>query len=364
GGAVWTGGQINGNSSAILNSAAATWDIQVEERIAWGTGSIPTFVNEGTITKTAGTSGEAQIDVNFTNNGTLSVTTGRLDLYNWGTTSTSTGSFTVGTGDELRFESGTYNLAGGSTVTGPGTIRVDGAGVNVGGAFDPATTSVSAGVLNLNTATTLNTVNLSGGTLGGSANMTVTDFAWTGGTLTAPTAATSTTVTGTLQMAGTTKILTGRTFNDDVPPASPTNWTSGNLHMTQGALFNNAGRINIAGDQDVTSDGSGTTIITNEPGATLAKTAGGGGDNTYIDHTLNNEGDVLVQTGFLRLLRGGGHPGPFTIGSSGALQFEGGTHTVGGSIIGADALLNPSGLAATPFDNGGALANGTYYYKV
>ena len=112
-------------------------------------------------------------------------------------------------------------------------------------------------------------------------------------------------MTNGLQLGGTTKTLTRRTFNNDVPAATPTNWPVGNLDLSTGAIFNHKGRINVTGDQDLTGD-AGTTF-NNMPGATFAKD--GGGENTHVTTTFNNDGTVLVPAGHLRLIGSGAHSG-------------------------------------------------------
>jgi uncharacterized repeat protein (TIGR01451 family) len=366
GAATWTAGQFNFSTPAsLVNPAGRTFDIQGDFLMQWCCGSdpIPTFVNAGSVTKSAGT-GTADIQVGFPNDGTFTVSSGGAAFYQHSRSFTSTGTFTTGSAaNSLEFQSGTYELAAGSTLGGPGTVRVTGATVNAGGTYNAATTAVTSGALNLNTVTTLPAVNLSGGTLGGSANQTVTDLNWTGGTLAGSASAIKTTVTGSLRLSGTTKTLSRRTLDDNVPLASPTQWDSGTLNMNSDAIFNLAGRIDAVGDMDWGGDAGQTVNV--RPGGVFTKSGQNSvTESTAIENTFNNDGTVLVPTGLLRLQSNGSHSGPFTIGTGGALQFEGGNQTSGGAITGSGPLPAPANLTAGSTITGGALPAGTYFYKV
>jgi Bacterial Ig domain/Calx-beta domain/Lamin Tail Domain/RTX calcium-binding nonapeptide repeat (4 copies) len=361
GGATWSAGQINLNTpSTFHNPAGRTFDVQFDGTMAWSTGGVvPTFANDGTFTKSGG-AGTASIQVAFPNSGSVSIATGRLDVFQHNATTTSTGTFSVPAGSALELRNGAFNLDPASTIAGGGLVDVTGGTVNVAGSYTPTTTVLSSGTLNFNSAASVTNVSHSGGTLGGSADLTVANLTWTGGTQTAPSVATSTTVTDSLELTGGTKTLTRRTFENDVQAFTPTTWSVGNLSLSTGAVFNHRGRINVTGDQDITGDAG--TVFNVLPGGVLAKD--GGGENTHFTTAVNNDGTVLVPNGHIRFLESGSHSGPFTIGASGVAEFEGGTQTIGGPVTGVAALLTPAGLTATPSDTGGSLATGTYFYRV
>ncbi len=363
---VWAAGSISFSTPAsLVNPAGSTFDIQTDSSMNWCCGSdpMPTFVNGGTVTKSAGT-GTADIQVGFPNDGTLAVNSGRVAFYHHSRSATSNGSFTTASAaNAIEFQSGTFNLTASSSLGSPGTVHVSGGTVNVGGSYTPATTTVTSGALNLNTPTSLPTVNLSGGTLGGSGAQTIANLNWTGGTLAGAAVANTTTVTDSLRLSGTTKFLSRRTVHDNVPAASPTQWDSGNLDMSNGAIFNLAGRIDAVGDMDWTGDVGQTINVL--PGAVFSKSGMNSlSENTYIQNTFNNDGAVLAPTGHLRLLSNGSHSGPFTIGTGGVIEFEGGNQTSGGEITGAGPLAAPANVTASSTDTGGALAAGTYFYKI
>ena len=364
--AIWTGGIVSFSSPAsLVNPAGSTFDIQGDLNMNWCCGSdpIPTFANSGSVTKSAGT-GTADIQIGFPNNGTLAVNSGTVAIYQYSRASTSSGSFTTGSAaNSIEFQSGTFNLTAASSLGGPGTARVNGGTVNVGGSYNPTTTAVASGTLNLNTPTALNTVNLSGGTLAGPADQAIANLNWTGGTLSGSAVANTTTVTDSLRLSGTTKILNRRTLNDNVPAASPTQWDSGNFHMDTGAIFNLAGRIDAVGDMDWTGDTGQTINVL--PGGVFSKSGMNSlSENTYVQNVFNNDGTVLAPTGHLRLLGGGSSSGPFTIGAGGVIEFEGGSLTSGGEITGGAPLPAPANVTISKTDTGGALAAGTYFYKV
>ncbi len=364
--ATWTAGQLSFSTPAsLVNPAGKTFDIQGDFLMQWCCGSdpIPTFVNAGSVTKSAGT-GTADIQVGLQNDGTFAVTAGGVAFFQHSRSFTSTGSFTTASAANLlEFQSGTFDLAAGSTIGGPGTVRVTSGTVNIGGTYNAATTGVAGGTLNLNTVTTLPTVNVSSGTLGGSANQTVGDLNWTGGTISGAAVANKTTVTGSLRLSGTNKTLSRRTLDDNVPVASPTQWDSGSLFMNTGAVFNLAGRIDAVGDMDWNGDAGQTINVL--PGGVFTKSGQNSvTESTAIENAFNNDGTVLVPTGLLRLQSNGSHSGPFTIGTGGALQFEGGNQTSGGAITGSGPLPAPTNLTASSTITGGALPAATYFYKV
>ncbi len=213
--ATWSGGQINLNTPAILrNAVGRTFDIQFDGGvITWSAGgTVPTFDNDGTLTKSAGT-GTTSIQVALANDGTIDVDSGRLDVYQWSGHSASGGTFDVASGAAIELRNGTFDLGASSVISGAGLFEVSGGTVNANGAYPHnGTLLVSSGALNLAAAPTLATMRVTGGTLNlatAATDATVTALQLVGGTLTGPG---DVTVSGTTIWSGGTMSGAGTTF--------------------------------------------------------------------------------------------------------------------------------------------------------
>src|SRR5262249_53084971 len=155
--ATWTGtGDIAASNGAVFtNVVGATFDIQNNQQFTRGTGAMPTFVNAGTLLKSAGT-GQSFVTTRFHNSGSVTAQTGQLSLG----AGTSSGSFGVLAGATLGLsgvngssESGT--LTGASSVSGAGTVMFSGTTTNVNGAYNvTGSTDVEGGTANFSAAIT------------------------------------------------------------------------------------------------------------------------------------------------------------------------------------------------------------------
>ncbi|HUP61678.1 MAG TPA: hypothetical protein VNA69_14805 [Thermoanaerobaculia bacterium] len=360
------------NSAIISNLAGATWDMQTDSGYYVGSGT-PVFNNSGTVTKSAGT-GIKDFYLVFNNNGVLNVNSGTLRLANGGT---STGAYNVASGAKIQFYGGTHGLGATAPLGGAGSVQVTGGTVNVaadynitggttvdggtlnlnGTATATGPLSLSSGAFNLNTAAafTFTTFSMTGGTFGGTAAITITTtFGWSGGTINRSGIITLPGTCTTTISGASTKYLHQVTINNSGPATST---TSAYVYLYNGAVFNNLGGATY----DIQSDagyyqGSGTLSQFNNSG-TLTKSGGTGIKDFYF--ILNNDGQVNVQSGTLRLGNGGTSSGDFNVSSGAKLQFYAGTFSLSAtvSITGAGQVQATGGTVnhAGDYDVTGAL---------
>ena len=153
------------------------------------------------------------------------------DVFQHSATTTSTGTFSVPPGSALELRNGTFNLDPASTVAGGGLVDVTGGTVNVAGSYTPDDDRASrAARSTCNNACQPHERLALRRHARRPGRPTVANFTWTGRhARPRRPSATSTTVTGSLELSGATKTLTRRTFENDVPARTPTTWAVGNL---------------------------------------------------------------------------------------------------------------------------------------
>jgi VWFA-related protein len=365
GAATWaaTGDHLTLDEGAIFNNAGSlelAGDSRVQATYVWDGAqyvSSEEFNNTGDITKTAGaTDGGAysQFAIVFNNDGSLAVQTGQLRLDDGGE---SNGSFAVAAGAALRFGDNYYYtltphvLNAGSTVSGAGSVVVDDYGsVYVLGGYTAAHTTVNNGTLTFGggggglafagaTAAgsyELPTLVVNNGTLQGSADIAVTQaMTWAGGVISGTVGGgdmSSLTVDNGATLAISAdysgKTLRGRVFNQN----GTATWSSSydTLTMANGAILNNGGSLELAGDSYVQAtyvydDGSGQYVSSEEFNntGTMIKTGGVNDGTNYSRFAVifNNDGSLAVQTGQLRLDDGGESDGSFAVAQGATLRF-------------------------------------------
>ena len=323
------------------------------------------FKNVGTLRKISG-SGESLIDVTVQSTGTVDVQSGGVAF---GRDVTSSGPISVAAGAAFRYGGGIQTYAGSLSGGAGSSATFDGGTVTVDGSLNVPTVNVSGSTATLNNASTAFTnLNVSSGTMSFSQPVTPTNLTMTGGTLggvgTVTVGGSLSWSGGTMQGAGTTTVspaatisLTG-TSNKDVLngrtvrnlSTTPSTWTgTGNLRIDNGSMFENAGQIDVSGDQDMSFFNCCTGVFKNS--GTFRKTSGTG--DTILDITVQNVGTFAVNSGTVSLGRDGAHTGAFNIGAAGTLRIAGGTNTSTGPISG------PAG-ATMIFDSGSIAQSGAY----
>jgi len=146
----WTAGEIRLRDAATLTNNSS-FDIQTDENLRQYTGAVSTFINNGTVSKTAGT-GTTAIQAHPNNNGTMEVLTGTLSVGISNATGNSEGTFTVSARAKLDLK-GNQTMLATSVITGAGSLSYSAGGTTaiqgsygVGGPL-----TVSAGTLRFET---------------------------------------------------------------------------------------------------------------------------------------------------------------------------------------------------------------------
>ena len=364
-GAILDGGPYTlylGEGAVFANQG--TFDMRVDQVIAFYTGAPAAFNNAGAFLKSAG-SGIASFNpyVAFNNSGTVAVQSGTLSLNGGGS---SGGSYTVDSSGTLGF-GGDHTLSG--NLSGDGRVRFSSGSSNLSGAYNLAgSTEVTGGTVNFNPGMTVvnlgDALNLTGGTLNlssgvpaltgsmtlagtgtltGSGALTVArPFTWTGGTISGsgPLSASG---GMTLNFSTNHGFLLGRTLTNTAGAI----WDGGDyvLYIGEGAVFANQGTFDMRVDRDIYYY-SGAPPAFNNAGAFL-KSAGSGIANVSPYVAFNNSGTVSAQIGTLRF------SGGYTQ-SAGSTSLEGGAMTStttmniqGGSLTGVGTFTGNVSNAGT-----------------
>ncbi len=388
--ATWTGAAfLMLNGSVLNNQTGAIWDHESDTQIQFEGGTAPTFNNEGTFEKTAGTGangGGVGSTIVFNNTGTVEASSGTLYIDNVGTCSGTCGSWSVASGANLQLGSaataslsgeisgagkvtfgpsgtlnytGTYDITGGTTVNGGTANFVSPVTVTATGSL-----TINSGTLNFSTGKTISTTTLtqSTGTLTGSDTLTVTGaMTWSGGT---ESGTGVTNANGGITISGE-PFLDTRTLNN----AQTATWTGSAFLMLNGSVLNNqTGAIwNHESDTQIQFEG-GTTAPTFNNEGTFEKTAGtgvnGGGVGAGI--VFNNTGTVEASSGTLYIDNAGtcsGTCGIWSVAAGSILQLgSAATASLNGKISGAGKVtFGPSGTlnyTGTYDITGGTTVNG------
>jgi len=384
------------NSAVIKNKAGATWNLASDANITVGdlVSPVPTFNNDGTLAKTAG-SGVSTIQGVFNNTGAVQVKQATLDMVGGGVCNAfCPGTWTVGTGATLQFDSqaytsfalggtvggtgaagagavnfasgsealtGNYNIRGGTTVntatvTFNGTVSNTGAVTVNSGIAVFATTSVGT--------VTVPAMTLKGGALVANDNFTVTGLlTWSGGSMctvytpqTGSCAATSTpattTANGGIAFGAGNVMLDARILSNK---QTATLASAISLNLLDGATVNNqsTGTWNLAADANV----YGLTGTFNNSGV-FEKT--GGTSTSLVQPVFNHTGMVLATAATLDFTGGGtcalACSGTWNVASVGTLQFDTAVFSLSGKISGAGTVSFSSGTESL---TGGFAVTGT-----
>ncbi|KEF42131.1 MAG: hypothetical protein ER33_07850 [Cyanobium sp. CACIAM 14] len=287
--------------ATVDNTAAGVWDFQGDYTLYPGGASTasaaPSFINHGTLRKSAGSGVSTVSGGAFSNaGGTLDVRTGTLAIASPGGTS-SGGSFSIASGATLDLTGGqTVNYSGTYTGSGSGTVQVAG-----------GTLAVGAG--------------------GATFNLPGTQFLWTGGGIAGGTGGLRNQGTMTATGSGT-KTLGGLLRND------------GTLNLQGGALqlddlgvatIANTGLMDLQADVVFTHRYADAAGIVNT--GTVRKSGGTNG-STGNATFANNGGTVDVRTGSFTI-NGGSWSGGQLTATAGASLTLAGSFTVSGTLTGA-----------------------------
>lgn len=346
---IWRAGNLQANgysaTSYIRNDAGGVFTIAGTNTAARANGSyFGEFDNRPGGTLVLDTSGESPWTAwQLVNDGLFVALNGTLRLDAGGASS---GVFSNAPGAELRFNGGNFGVHAGTEFVGSGTTRVPGATLTADG-YVTAGSSAGGGLFELD-----------GGIINGAGFTSLGQFRWTAGTI-------------------------GGIFSN-APAAALTIAGPASALLSDGAVFNNAGLVeltggllsingysaastwnNLVGSQfQIAKDGglfgrvngSYALIFNNNAGARLAKTAG---TNTIVDTcTLNNAGELRSDSGILSFLS------ILNLNPGGVFTGLGRHELAGGSVFwsGTNALqgttLNLSGAGVTGVTNATIVTTG------
>jgi hypothetical protein len=353
-------------TALFSNTPAATLDLTADGSFLFVAGGSPSFVNAGTLRKTAGT-GATAISLPCANIGSVQVNSGTLAL----TLTDGTGSFTVASGSTFSVN-GTATLAASSSITGAGNFTVTAGSLTNNGTLNVSGTNMFSGgtavftggctiantlvvnggsvMLNGSGAVAPAFLSVSDGTLQGSQAVTVSGpFVWSGGTLGSAGSATVITANGGLTMNGLGKNLYATLVNNGAGV-----WSAGQVGCYGLALFSNApaATLDFTADGNAISPGAGGNGLLVNAG-TLRKTAGTG--TTTLSLPCANTASVQANSGTLALTLTNG-TGGFSVASGATFSVNGtatlaagssitgaGNFTVTGGLITNNGMLNVSG---------------------
>ncbi len=312
---VWQdAGNLSLNNGAIFQNVGL-FDAQNNATMIFTAGAPAAFVNTGTFRK-CDSSGITRVqDVVFNNVGMVEIETGTLQL---ATTGTSIGAFALASDTLLEMSSGSHTFNAGAAVTGAGTLRLSNATLTVAADVSASNVAITAGNLTGNGTLTCNQ-----------------SLLWTAGTMTGMgQTRVAAGAMGTIS-SGFLKTAQVRTITNQ----GTTTWLdAGNLDLSNGATFDNAGTFQAANDA-VLNFSFGNPATLNNAG-TFRKLLSFG-----VTHVLgvvfNNPGLVDLQTGTLRLSSNGSSSGQYMLGGNTTLELQSGTHTfnAGADVTGPGTLL-------------------------
>lgn len=331
------------NNAMFINDTNATMDIQVDALLDFLDNGGGTFINYGTLSKSAG-NGNSTFDVPFNNNGTVNITSGNLALTRGG--ASTNGSYNLSASTALNFSGGTHDIND-ATFDGGGTVQITSNTVNFNGSQ------------NLIQPTC--TLSVTGGIMSGNGLVTVSGpMTWSGGTITGDGSFVS---SGHLDMDGTsTKTIDGKIMTI----SGTATWAnSGKIGIKNNGEFNvaNGGYFEIQNDSDFdfVSPGGGTV----ENNGTIRKTSSGA---TGLEMDFTNNGLLDVQNGTFELQENTTSTnGNYRASTLGEIIFNEEIHTFDGTTFSGNGgfsefdngTVNINGNGITVADSGWLVVNGS-----
>ncbi|MFL5780307.1 MAG: Calx-beta domain-containing protein [Thermoleophilaceae bacterium] len=251
----------------------------------------------------------------------------------------------VGPGADVRFGAANAQVAGlrldGTLTVTFSELEVLGTGESDGA----GTLTIRGGRLAVDGELRIATLRQSGGLVRGDGTLTSPDFSWTG---------------GQQQGGGTTVVAAGgpglalagglhtldQTRTLRIDEGANASLTSGDVELDDHARIDNAGLLELRGDDDLIGCCGRAPEVVNEVTGTIRKAAGGG--ISQITYPFANDGRIEVRTGTLSLDGGSipGRPseGAFQIAADAQLVLPSGPNAFGaGSSFAGDGLLRVTG---------------------
>lgn len=339
-------GWNTGQTGTINVLANGVFNVTGEGDFNLNSGSGHAVNNAGTFTKSgAGTTTDFGSGVPFNNNGVFTFTAGTVNLNGGGSTSNA---IDVAMGATLRFGSTTYVVAPTATLTGAGTLAFASGNHIISGLIDfSGTLRIEGATVNVNFFAVVGTLDLASGVLAGTGDTIVaSSLLWTGGRMSG---------TGrTLIDAGAAFTLAGAGTRE----LHRTLLNGGNVTLNSGTIAFNNGRFEnlfgattlVNGTVTLTSQGGTNSIINRGTmnvdvtvpavlGQNIAFTnAGTGTVSVAAGRTLNFQGTTSLA-------------GRINAAAGASVAFAAGTHTVTGTLV----LAGMGGFSL----QGGTISGGT-----
>jgi len=285
-------------------------------------------VNEpGGVMRRAAGSGEVIVGYALANRGQIEVETGTLFLRGGAPPGIQEdGRFGIARGATLRV-GGSRAFDTSARVTGEGPLVLAGGVEQVDGLIEAPLVVDGTADVHANRDQAIPRLELRGGTVQGMGEVSTSDLVWTGGSF----AGSGRTVVAPGGPGLTIDTPEGhglfaRTL--EVAQGAAARWLDGTLVMTDGALLENRGLLDITGDLPAATCCDATPLLRNAPGGVLRRSGGRG--PARIPYRLRNEGRVEALTG--------------TLGFGAIENLDGGTLT-GGEWLVRGTLEVPSAIA-------------------
>ena len=359
----WSGGRFNG--TGVVDVAGGTFSggvkyldqtMRLLGDVAWDSGTMSYYSNQGTLQVTAGTTFMAsgtnnltfspilEIDAGGTfavtrtattsmsgplnNEGQVDIAAGVLRLI---VDTTAGGDYSIASPATLEVGSGTHVYTG--DFSGDGLMRFTGGTTRFESPanYTVAHTEVAGGTVEFDTGATINlgVLPFTSGRIGGGDDLVISSLDWSAGRFQG---------TGVVDVAdgtfgGSTKYLdqTMRLLGDVAWDSGTMSYYSnqGTLQVTAGTTFMASGTNNLTFSPILEIDAGGTFAVT--------RTA-----TTSMSGPLNNEGQVDIAAGVLRLIVDTTAGGDYSIASPATLEVGSGTHVYTGDFSG-DGLMRFTG---------------------
>jgi Tol biopolymer transport system component len=328
----WNAGLLTlRNSSSVTSDAGTLWDVQGDLTITSDGNGSPSFTNNGTLRKSAGT-GQLTLagNVAYSSSGTVDLQTGTIGV---GPGFTNSGLLQLAA--STTFYLAQVTLLPSTTFAGSGLLHAN------GNTTIPGSLTISLPLLITGTVTGAGTLHLATNTTWNAPGQSIINLAG-----------------GVDVNAGFTFTLTG------IPSNSPTFylidsalrnhgtvvWNAGLLTLrNSSSVTNDAGRLwDVQGDFTITSDGNGSPSFANN--GTLRKSAGTGQLTLAGTVAYSNSGTLDLQTGTIGV-------GPAQLANSGLLQLAASTTfylaqvtLLPGTTFAGSGLLHANGNTTIPGD--------------
>jgi hypothetical protein len=329
----------------IYNQAGGLFNVQTDQSLYCGCYGFESFVNAGTVRKTAG-AGATTFSLSFTNSGTVDAQSGTIRFSAGGNVS---GTYNTATGAVIEFTAGNFAESGAVTVSGSGICRLSGATVTLNDRitkFILASGNVQLSPTFQGTGT-IQSLQIDGAYLLGT-NLVTGTLGMNGGGLAAG-APLTVAAGGVLNFNGAAVTLYSPLTN-----SGTVNWSGGTLSVNNnnaaytGAIYNQAtGLFNLQGDLGLSCGCYGFEIFRNA--GTVRKSAGLGLSTFSLPFT--NLGLVDAQTGTLRFSSGGNIGANYNTASGAVIEFAAGTFAHNGVVnITGSGICRQNGATVTLFD--------------